>query len=349
MRKIFLFLSCSAITLSSMAQTPIKKSISLVHKITATWCGPCGDWGWTAANSIISGTTDKALYIGLFASSNPSYGNTDFYNATAATLTSQFAAENGIPEFGVNGISSTQNFTSGVESDCINKATTFAATIPTASAASNMSINGNTVTVKAKAQFWSATSGEYYLAAYIVEEGAMHIQNEQGSAAVAHHGVLRTSMTAASAWGEQIANGSVTENQTFSKNFTFTVTDPKWDKTKLKIYNVIWKKEAGVYKFVNVSLNSAATSIDDVINSTSLNVFPNPVASTLHVNMDVVKAITATFVISDVTGRQLNSNTTSLKEGTNHQTINTASLTPGIYFLDIQTENGSTQKKFVKE
>jgi hypothetical protein len=349
MKKIFLFLSCSAIALSSIAQTPIKKSISLVHKITATWCGPCGDWGWTAANSIISGTTDKALYIGLFASPSSSFGNTDFYNSTAATLSSQFAAEDGIPEFGVNGISSTQNFTTGVESDCISKATTFAATVPTASAASNMSVNGSVVNVNAKVQFWAATSGEYYLAAYIVEEGAMHIQNAQGSAPVAHHGVLRTSMTATSAWGEQIANGSITENQTYSKNFTFTVTDPKWDKTKLKIYNVIWKKEGSVYKFVNASVNSAATSIDDVISSASLNVFPNPVGNMLHVNMDVVKSTTATFVITDVTGRQLNSNTTSLKEGTNHQTINTASLTPGIYFLDIQTENGNTQKKFVKE
>src|SRR5690606_8655573 len=130
-----------------------------------------------------------------------------------------------------------------------------AATEPLASAASELVIDGNDLTVNAKVQFWLATEGEYYLAAYLIEDGALNLQSGRGKAKVAHHGVLRASMANA-AWGEKIAEGSIATDATFDKTFEFKVTDPKWDPKKFKIYNVIWKKVQNKYLFINASVQS---------------------------------------------------------------------------------------------
>lgn len=366
MKKILLSsLGVAALAFATHAQTPVKKSTGLVHKITATWCGPCGSWGWNLANEIITATEGKALYISLFASSSDgsagggqTWKNLEFYNNTAATLAQQFTLI-GYPDFGANAITHTApNFNGStinvaqVKTDVINAINTFSATDPLASPASNMSVSGNTVTVNSKVQFWSAADGEYYLAAYIVEDGAMNAQNGQTAPTgqTAHHGVLRASMST-SAWGDQIATGSIPVNQTYTKTFTFTVTDTKWDKAKFKIYNVIWKKEGGVYKFINASLGGGgSTAIENLIKAEELTVYPNPADDVLNIDLDAVKSTDVVMTVTNILGQQALSNTaTSLKAGSNHQTINTSSLAPGVYFLNIKTEEGNIQKKFVKK
>lgn len=341
---------------TAIAQTPEKKSLALVHKITATWCGPCGSWGWDLADEIKTATSAKALYWNLYASSSPSMDNTDFYNTTAGTIAQQITF-GGYPDFGVNAIEKTSANTSGgginpagIKTDCIAAVDAFAATVPVASPASDMSSKGDSIIVNAKVQFWAAASGEYYLASYIVEEGALHIQNGQ-TGAVAHHGVLRTSMSAGSAWGEQIATGSIPANQTYTKVFKFKVTDAKWDKAKFKIYNVIWKKEGSVYKYVNASLGKGVvTGLDDLLSSASLTLSPNPTRGSLTISFDALKSGKATYTFTDISGRNvLPAKTATLKLGNNQQEINTTSLTPGLYFLSIQTAEGAIQKKFVKQ
>jgi hypothetical protein len=353
MKKLILTsIVAAAACIQLQAQTPEKKSIALFYKITATWCGPCGSWGWQLAEEVNTQTAGKALFVGLYASSSST-----FYNSTVETLADQFTF-GGYPDFGVNGLekssanSSPQGInTAGVKSDCIASINSFAATTPTASAASNVSISGNTINVNAKVQFWSAASGEYYLAAYVIEDGAMAVQASRGSAPVAHHGVLRASMTASSAWGEQIATRSIAANQTYTKNFTFNITDAQWDKAKLKVYNVLWKKEGGAYKFVNanVGILSGGTGVETLINTAGVTLFPNPVNNNLHVGIDALKSATASITVSDITGRQISNTTVKLEQGKSQNTINTASLAPGLYFLSIQTESGSFQKRFVKE
>ena len=120
----------------------------------------------------------------------------------------------------------------------------------------------------------------------------------------------------------------------------------------MSVYTVIWKKNtSGGYDYVNASKTetSTPTGIEELVNSASVNVFPNPVTGSLYVNMNVIKSCAITFNICDITGRRLSSTENTLKQGTSQQVFNTASLAPGVYILDIQTESGTIQKKFVKE
>ena len=90
MKKILLFAFCAVAFTNASAQVPKKVSTSLVHKITATWCGPCGGWGWTLADDIIAATKDKSLFVSLYNDDGISYGNEKFYTKTAEDLGAQF-------------------------------------------------------------------------------------------------------------------------------------------------------------------------------------------------------------------------------------------------------------------
>ncbi|KAA5536881.1 Omp28-related outer membrane protein [Taibaiella lutea] len=349
MKKIYLsLLSVGLLASSVLAQTPEKKSMALINKITGVKCYYCGEWGWDMAKEVSEATEGKALFMEVFVSFG---GDNSLASPDAVALNSAWLSPGwgGIPDFGVNGVGiTTGSITNATLTGAVN---TFDATDPVASPANKMTISGNTMTVNAKAQFWSAASGEYYLAAYMVEDSIVWEQSGPigASGPVAHHDVLRGSMSTGMSFGEQIANGSVTANQTFDKTFTFNITDATWRKSKMSVYTVIWKKNGTKYEFVNASkTNNGTTSIEDVINTASVDIFPNPAMGSLFVSMDVVKSCTATFNICDITGRQLSSTSTMLKQGNNKQTLNTATLTPGLYILNVQTENGTIQKKFVK-
>jgi hypothetical protein len=361
MKKISLLsLVIALLTCSLQAQTPEKKSTSIFTKITAAWCYPCGTWGKELAEEVRDQVTNKALFISLYNSTSESWENSELYNVTAKTLADQLQTDQGWPSFGVIGIDKSDAHTDdsfvvdvpAIESDCIATINTFATTIPAVSAASLVTTDGNTINVNTKVKFWSSVSGEYYIAAYLIEDGAMHIQNNDDDlmAPVPHHGLLRASMSAGSAWGAQIANGTVSANQTYEQSFSYTVSDDTWDKTKFKVYNIIWKKEGDDYKFINANAGTTGTTgIVSPAAADAVMVYPNPVSERLHISVDAKEASSATVSILDITGFRQYSVTTMLRQGKSNHTLNTALLAPGLYFLHIQTANSLVRKKFVKK
>lgn len=358
MKRLTLSLLCSiAMCTVGKAQLPEKKNISLVHKITATWCGPCGGWGWVLADDLIKESRGKALYVSLFTSKDSSNGNYEFYNNTAYDVSRPFF-KGSYPDFGVNGIAHEDLnrpaiFVDEMLANIMMEVDSFAATEPLASAASELVIDGNDLTVNAKVQFWLATEGEYYLAAYLIEDGALNLQSGRGKAKVAHHGVLRASMANA-AWGEKIAEGSIATDATFDKTFEFTVTDPKWDPKKFKIYNVIWKKVQNKYLFINASVQSKITGLDTTLSVNSMlteqrvSLFPVPARESIQLGIESDKATQMRYNVTNLMGQQcLPDQTIRLAPGNNREWIVTSSLASGIYFLNIRTEEGYLQKKFV--
>src|SRR5690606_37218465 len=105
--------------------------------------------------------------------------------------------------------------------------------------------------VRTKATFFKATEGDYYLATYLVEEGAVNQQYGQ-SGLVEHKGVLRVALDSLD-WGALIASGSIDSGYTVSRTYSYTVTDVSWDLSKLVVCKIIWKKVGTKYEYVNGS------------------------------------------------------------------------------------------------
>lgn len=330
------------IPLISFAQEPKRENIALLHKITATWCTPCGTWGWTLGEDLKEKTSGKALYLGLYASSSQAKRNREFYNQTASALAHAMGFS-GYPSFGVNGIGQEELVSTSdlridrVKTQILKTADSFALVDPLASAAGFFSLHGDQLKVSARLRFWQTTEGQFYLAAYIVEDKAMNLQSGRSLTGdeVAHHDVLRTSMSAESAWGELIASGRLLETASHAKDFFFKIADTSWNKENLKVYLVIWKKEHGKFNFINASLAENHTEVTDIV------VFPNPAKETLQVALIGGPGQAVRLSLFNISGKQvLGPVNWSLVQGSNQRTIDVSGLRAGMYILRMVTERG---------
>jgi hypothetical protein len=90
------------------------------------------------------------------------------------------------------------------------------------------------------------------------------------------------------------------------------------------------------------------TAVHDVEkNKNSLKIYPNPAGAQISFNIDASNtALTAT--ISDISGRKVVSRTFNPKANVEHS-VDVFGLLPGIYIVQLQTEQGIATGKFIKK
>ncbi|MBS1783006.1 MAG: Omp28-related outer membrane protein [Bacteroidetes bacterium] len=343
--KQFLFLVAFLAFGKSNAQTPLRKSMAIVQKCTATWCGPCGSWGWTLQEDVMAdnmpANNPSAFVFALYGSSTSNY-----YNAAAGELTKWGQS---FPNWGVNNINRTEFSPSGGIYTSTTRATikrvvdSFALIDPVASTGFIYSITGNVITVNTKTQFWNAANGTFNLAVYVIEDSVWGTQNGQ-SGNVYHHNVLRGNM-GASIYGDQIATGTVAANQTFSKTLTFTITDNTWVKSRMKILTVLWKKNGVNWDFVNAnSIKSFATSVSNLQAVEHLLVYPNPSSKRLTVAGNMLSDAPTILRLIDVQGRIAIQQLARNENGRLLETLDISELTQGVYSLRIDCNEAHTEQ-----
>jgi len=338
-RELLALTIATGIALSASAQVPEKKSRSLVLKFTETWCGPCGDWGWSLAESIIGDIGDKGYYVGVMGSSSPATMNANCYGAFESNY-----PVTGYPTFIVNDEDGGY-YLSTVQS----KYNTFAGTVPLASPAGIASISGNTISVSTKTKFWSAASGEFYLAAFVVEDKVMAEQNGQ-SGVVEHHHLMRGSMMPDnSPWGQSLANGTVAVNTEISKSFSMTIPS-HWNKSNLSVMLAVYKKESGKYKFINaMKATSGTTSVAAIAGMSEVTLYPNPSRdgkATLRVTLEASASLRV--AVTDLTGRKVYAaDARTYQQGVNEIAIPAATLPNGMYTVSLYSDKGVKNQPLV--
>lgn len=220
-------------------------------KITATWCGPCGQWGWTLNDTIMSSIKNRAITMGLYASKT-----SNFANATVVQWYTDFGGQS-FPNFTFNGINKTSFATSGgiytsiTLANIITSVDSFIALPVQMSAGGNLSWNGQKLTVKSSVKSFKDQSGEFYVGAYMIEDKANSIQNGQ-TGVIEHHHVCRGSMNDSAIYGIKFNGGLKAGEQTDLPEYVYTVPDT-WVKENMYVAMVIWKKEGNKYTFVNAA------------------------------------------------------------------------------------------------
>jgi hypothetical protein len=92
------------------------------------------------------------------------------------------------------------------------------------------------------------------------------------------------------------------------------------------------------------------TGIDDVLNNLyNVAVYPNPAKDRLNVELTTENTGNINFSIADITGKQILSETVKHAGGTMTYTTSVSSLSKGIYFISILTNQGKTVRKFIVE
>lgn len=363
MKKLALLFLASAIAVSANAQTAVKENKGLIGKISATWCGPCGAWGWVLMNDLIA-ANPTAFPISIFPSSSdgsggPSGGtwkNLEFYNADNVALANAITF-NGYPSYSANtkdwslkNTSSSGVNTAGIKTDVNAALAAYTASPVVASTGFTYKITGNTIEVKTSTKFWQAATGNYNIAVYLLED-AVHIQNAQ-TGAVSHHGVFRASFGTSGVFGEQIVAGSAAANQTFDKTFTYTLTGDgltKWDKTKFHPVAIIYKQNGSAWEYVNGNNKFSyvwATSVENTVSMNSLAIYPNPATDKANVSVVLSAAAEANITVTDIMGRNVfTSGALQFEQGQNEFAIPTSNLSAGMYNVTIRAnENILTQR-----
>ncbi len=261
-KRILLLLLPMCFTFMAMGQEAPEVQKSLVNKVTATWCPSCGTWGWTLFSDLVDDNSEKALVIATHYSG-------DLAIPAATEMATNFGAS-GQPRFMLDG--SDQNATSASADtkrieikDAIDANYLMAPVVNSGIVANITDETLNLLTVNVKSKFFQAASGEYYIGAYIVEDGVIANQSQQGPNAV-HKNVLRANI-GATTFGESLASGDIAMDTEIDHQFTMQLDD-SWNQENLTIATIIWEKEGSTYNFVNT--NSAiitevmTTSVGDL-------------------------------------------------------------------------------------
>jgi uncharacterized repeat protein (TIGR02543 family) len=89
------------------------------------------------------------------------------------------------------------------------------------------------------------------------------------------------------------------------------------------------------------------TGIVETDNYPSLRVYPNPTSGQLIIEMSDMRYETCDITIYDIYGRQYQ--VSNLKSQISNHQIDISHLASGIYYIRIQTENGTVTRKVVKK
>ncbi|MFC4230356.1 beta strand repeat-containing protein [Parasediminibacterium paludis] len=117
----------------------------------------------------------------------------------------------------------------------------------------------------------------------------------------------------------------------------------------------IYSQAATLYYRLEAVDNNGSKSYSKVVNcqlaatSTSINIYPNPVQSTLHAQITATNAGTLQISVIDAQGKVVVTQKTAVAIGTNSIAVPVAPLTVGNYMLEIESTNGKQIRRFVKE
>jgi hypothetical protein len=212
---------------------------------TATWCGPCGNWGAPLIQSLSE--VNRIVAITNHASGDPMHVATLY-----TTMTADRTTGGGIPSFWVGDEKVTTSNAVSKANELINKPATTGIILKHKREGANMVIETRT-------KFFSAAQGDYYLSVYVLESGipgdaaaGNYKQNGATDPAYKHKFVLRAANTPNNAYGELIVSNPEA-NKVVDKNFTIAI-NASWNK-EVYACAILWKYDASAavpkYKFVN--------------------------------------------------------------------------------------------------
>ena len=348
--KLTLFLACF-LTTTLLAQVPVpQRTKALYNKRTASWCGPCGDWGADVNNDIESGIGDKAVIFKLTASSSGT-----LYNSVCADLNDGYDAkgEYSWPNFYVNGVNETAFAPSGgiypttTTSNCVNAVNTFySATTATANAGFAVTKTADSVMVDVTTEFFTSMSGDFYTAVYLIEDNVTYNQNVSGSGYVSTNGmhIMRASMAGSMVFGESVGSGSVAAGTKVNGSYSIAI-NPAWKSADLHVITCMWKAEAGgLYSLVNANdVESTVTAITDPIADNSVKVYPNPTTGVLNV---ATSGNASSISVFNVLGERV----ASADASADLTMLDISGVESGIYFVEVMdANNNKIIKKIVKQ
>lgn len=346
MKKTFLQLAVILFFSNSLfAQDVPEVQRPLITKIAATWCPPCGGWGWTFFEDLVIDNEEKATLIAA-------HHDGGLVTVAGDAFSSNFNAPYQ-PYFYVynNDVGASPSNAAAKRIEVKDIVDVEAAKSPIANAGMNLTLSGdNNLTIDTRTKFFQATSGEYYLGIYAVESEVINFQQGQGNDAV-HEKILRGSLID-DTFGELVTSGNIDTGSEFEKTYNVELDDT-WNLDHLEIVTIIWKKEGDTYVATNTNLSTdfiVAGNVNVLLQHASMEVFPNIVSFQAIINIELENDLqAATIEVIDLEGKKVaDIFQGNLPNGNAQFTLQRSSVpSPGMYFVVLKSNQKVMTKKVV--
>ncbi len=345
MKKYLYLLPLVFLSAFAAAQEVPETQKSLIIKRTATWCPPCGGWGWDLFENLIEDNEENAILWAMHYSG-------DLLNPTAQGINSILSGSSQ-PKFYLNTVevmgssASANSMRTSFKDDVLENATN----APIANAiATNLSIYDNTLSLTVKSKFFAQANGEYFLNVYVVENGVLNSQAGRPNAI--HEKVLRGDMVG-DAFGDVLTSGMVAMNTEFSTDLSIPIAT-SWNVDNLELSVVIWKKNGNKYDFVNGTKmeHLVLATNRPTLSNTKMTIAPNVISDFATLTISTEEVLQSAISIYDINGRMVKSflknkeiNPTSIYT----QVLDLSDLTKGIYFVRLLTDKGQLSQKIIMD
>ncbi len=345
-QKFTISIALLLLTFSGYSQDAPETQSTLITKISATWCPPCGGWGWDLFHDLISDNEEKATLMAVHHSGN-------LLTPTSGALADNFMIT-GQPQFFLGNVNQSIGSSSAAAKrievqNAVNEAAEQAPIVNTGISATYSEATQE-INVNTRTEFFQDANANYYLGLYIVNDGYVGFQQSQGSNAE-HEKVLVTAFTP-SHFGEQLTTGAVTDGTTIDGAYSIAI-DSEWDIEKLEVVSIIWSESNGVYTYENSNIS---TNIDLAVNNEVLmeavsdfTIEPTIMTNASTINFDLFDQDYYTINIMDQTGRLVKSVFKGeLSAGTQRFTVERSDLgAAGIYYVTIESAAGQSTRELI--
>ncbi len=226
---------------------PSSEKHALAGDFTGTWCPWCGEWGGPEFDKMIDASGTKVVPMGIHVTD-------EMTTAETAALDAYYTAENIVTGYPTLYVWNQSAFTDGTAGAASVDAE-IASLTAEAGAIADFVDNGTSLTIQVSAKLFAEVTGDYFVAAYLMENGLIYPQEVESTGTVSdwvHNHVIRGSSNG-SAWGEQWVFAAGQNGQAFNKSYSIEKHDD-WNLDNMYCIAIVWKYDSATdkYTFVNV-------------------------------------------------------------------------------------------------
>jgi thiol-disulfide isomerase/thioredoxin len=222
---------------------PVFQSKGILFDITATWCGPCGDWGAPLFDTASAQNKGNVISIGVHPSdSDP------FYNTVAEGFATNYPDFTGYPTIVYN---NEMDFGPGGEPAIMSAITAFNSVDPLASSIAIAEVSNGQMEITAQTRWFDNMTGVVHMVVYILEDGQKYPQAPLNNPEYVHNHVLRGSMNN-EPFGEAVLNGDSWDGKSETRTYTVNLED-SWVENNISIFSVLWKSTPDGWEFINAT------------------------------------------------------------------------------------------------
>ncbi len=339
MKKTFtllLFLLCALHASAQEVEVP-ETQLSLITKVTASWCINCGAWGWDLFEDLIAENSGKAVLIAAHYSGSLQNAATTEYTGNLSFL--------GQPAFflGAENLSANSGNAATVRQtvrDTVDQAFEESPVVQTGIRATlDPAADDLNLRIELKTRFFQEAEGEYSLGLYTLDKLLIAPQTGQGN--MAQHKLVLEDALIDQPFGLPLADGAVAAGTSDDFYGEFNI-DPE-EAAGTQIVTIIWRKVDDAYLPVNCNFGDIATlsaTTGRTLPGLAWRVVPNPAGAQAEVLLTLEEALpAATLSLRNAAGQEVAVMHRGALPAGDHRFTIPSPAAGGAYWLQLAGEN----------